>query len=150
MVFVGITLLTSLLSIRCSLAIARRLLQSHHMSPLQSYQQCLVLPSVPLSPASETASPCRNWWRCESPSWNTEPSLCCQPCSPPALPQLPPLGQHRCFLSGLLVASCSTAALSTSEGTFQRKVKLVKINIIECILFYQRDCLWFANRHETL
>lgn len=58
--------------------------------------------------------------------------------------------QHRCFLSGLLSASSSAAALSTSEGAFQGKVKLVKAKIIERVLFYQRDCLWFANRHETL
>lgn len=58
--------------------------------------------------------------------------------------------QHRCFLSGLLLASSCAAALSTSEGTFQRKLKLVKIKIIERILFYQRDCLWLANRHEML
>lgn len=58
--------------------------------------------------------------------------------------------QHRCFLSGLFLASSCAAVLSTSEGTFQRKVKLVKIKIIEHILFYQRDCLWLANRHEML
>lgn len=58
--------------------------------------------------------------------------------------------QHRCFLSRLLLASSRAAVLSTSEGTFQRKVKLVKIKIIEHILFYQRDCLWLANRHEML
>lgn len=52
-------------------------------------------------------------------------------------------------LWALLASSCA-AVLSTSEGTFHRKVKLAKVKIVECILSHQRDSLWLANRHEIL
>lgn len=82
---------------------------------------CHLQVGQPHPPHADLPQCCRDWWSCESPSWRTEPSLCCQVCSPPALLRLPPLCQHRCFLSGLLLASSSTAALSTSEGLFREK-----------------------------
>lgn len=54
-------LLASLCLPHSSVFAAPEQLQSCHMSPLQSRQQGLVPPSVPLSPASGTASPSPHW-----------------------------------------------------------------------------------------